>query len=419
MKRTLTLVAAATLALIVTAKALAAGELTQKVGTAACVSYGGTGGVCQAGNGLDAAQGVVVSRDGKSVYVAAFGSDAVAIFDRDPATGALVQKAGRAGCVSDDGTGGACEDGKALKGATRLATSPDGTSVYVGSANSDAVAVFDRDPASGALVQKAGAAGCVSEDGTGGACQNGKALVDARSVAVAPDGDSVYVASQGSDAVAVFARDRATGALTQKAGAAGCVSETGTNGACRDGAALDEAYGVAASPDGRSVYAASAASDAVAILDRTMPATPTASSPGADTRRPTVSGFTVTPRRFRVARKATAIDAARRGAQFRFGLSEAASSRIVIDRALPGRRVGRRCKPATHRLRRHRPCTRFTRAGTLRRANRPAGLNRVPFSGRIAKRALAPGHYRATTTATDRAGNVSQPRRLRLRIVRR
>jgi hypothetical protein len=357
MKRTLTLVAAATLALIVTAKALAAGELTQKVGTAACVSYGGTGGVCQAGNGLDAAQGVVVSRDGKSVYVAAFGSDAVAIFDRDPATGALVQKAGRAGCVSDDGTGGACEDGKALKGATRLATSPDGTNVYVGSANSDAVAVFDRDPASGALVQKAGAAGCVSEDGTGGACQNGKALVDARSVAVAPDGDSVY--------------------------------------------------------------AASAAADAVAILDRTMPATPTASSPGADTRRPTVSGFTVTPRRFRVARKATAIDAARRGAQFRFGLSEAASSRIVIDRALPGRRVGRRCKPATHRLRRHRPCTRFTRAGTLRRANRPAGLNRVPFSGRIAKRALAPGHYRATTTATDRAGNVSQPRRMRLRIVRR
>jgi hypothetical protein len=86
---------------------------------------------------------------------------------------------------------------------------------------------------------------------------------------------------------------------------------------------------VAASPDGKSVYAASVASDAVAILDRTMP--PTASSPGADTLRPTVSGFTVTPRRFRVARKATAIDAARRGAQFRFRLSEAASSRIVID----------------------------------------------------------------------------------------
>jgi DNA-binding beta-propeller fold protein YncE len=395
----------------------ATGALTQKPPPTACISQSGTGGACQTGKALDAAVGVTVTRDGKSVYVASFGSDAVAIFDRDPATGALVQKAGRAGCVSDDGTGGACEDGKALKGATRLATSTDGTSVYVGSANSDAVAVFDRDPASGALVQKAGAAGCVSEDGTGGACQNGKALVDARSVAVAPDGDSVYVASQGSDAVAVFARNRATGALTQKPGAAGCLSETSTNGACRDGAALDEAYGVAASPDGKSVYAASVASDAVAILDRTMP--PTASSPGADTLRPTVSGFTVTPRRFRVARKATAIDAARRGAQFRFRLSEAASSRIVIDRALPGRTVGRRCKPATHRLRRHRRCTRFTRAGTLRRANRPAGLNTVPFSGRIAKRALAPGHYRATTTATDRAGNVSQPSRLRLRIVRR
>src|SRR4029453_2638087 len=140
MKRTLTLVAAATLALIVTAKALAAGELTQKVGKAACVSYGGTGGGCQAGNGLDAAQGVVVSADGKSVYVASYAANAVAIFDRDPATRALVQKAGVFGCLSQFAGLDGCQHAVALSGAADVAASRDGKSVYVASASSGALA---------------------------------------------------------------------------------------------------------------------------------------------------------------------------------------------------------------------------------------------------------------------------------------
>ncbi len=65
----------------------------------------------------------------------------------------------------------------------------------------DTVAIFDRDPVTGALAQKAGTAGCVSEDGTGGACQDGTALDAARDVAVSPDGTSVYVVSRGSGAV--------------------------------------------------------------------------------------------------------------------------------------------------------------------------------------------------------------------------
>jgi hypothetical protein len=40
------------------------------------------------------------------------------------------------------------------------------------------------------------------------------------------------------------------------------------------------------------------------------------------------------------------------------------------------------------------------------------------FSGKIAKRALRPGRYRAVIRATDAAGNVSAPARLRFRIVR-
>ena len=246
----------------------ATGALTQKSGTAGCVSESGTGGACASGVALDLAAFVTVSPDGRTVYVASRSSSAVAVFDRDAATGALTQKSGTAGCVSESGTEGACADGVALITAASVAVSLDGRSVYVSSLNSDAVAVFDRDAATGALTQKAGTAGCISETGTGGACADGVALDLAAFVAVSPDGRTVYVASRSSSAVAVFDRDAATGALTQKAGTAGCVSETGTDGACADGAALDGPISATVSPDGRSVYLASFNSDAVAVFDR-------------------------------------------------------------------------------------------------------------------------------------------------------
>ena len=73
------------------------------------------------------------------------------------------------------------------------------------------------------MAQPAGTAGCVSETGAG-ACADGHALTDpARPVS--PDGKSVYVASDG--AVVRLNRNPTTGAITQPAGAAGCVSETG------------------------------------------------------------------------------------------------------------------------------------------------------------------------------------------------
>ena len=48
-----------------------------------------------------------------------------------------------------------------------------------------------------------------------------------RSVAVSPDGNSVYVASDFIDTVARFNRGTASGGISQPAGAAGCISETG------------------------------------------------------------------------------------------------------------------------------------------------------------------------------------------------
>src|SRR5918999_4440930 len=57
-----------------------------------------------------------------------------------------------------------------------------------------------------------------------GLCSPGTALAGARSVTVSPDGRSAYAASQGSGAVAVFDR-AADGTLAQKPGTAGCVSD--------------------------------------------------------------------------------------------------------------------------------------------------------------------------------------------------
>jgi DNA-binding beta-propeller fold protein YncE len=243
------------------------GALTQLPGVDGCVSETGSGG-CADGVALDAAFGVAVSPDGRNVYIASL-DGAVAVFARDRRTGALTQLPGTDACVSEDGTGGSCTDGVALFGASKLAVSPDGRNIYVASEGSDAVAVFARDRKTGALTQLPGTDACVSEDGTDGACADGIALDALGDVAVSPDGRNVYVVSLASDAVAVFARNRKTGALTQLPGTDACVSEDGTGGACAIGVALNGASGGEVSPDGRNVYVASSFdSSAVAVFAR-------------------------------------------------------------------------------------------------------------------------------------------------------
>jgi DNA-binding beta-propeller fold protein YncE len=244
------------------------GELTQKPGTAGCISEDGTGGLCQDGTALNGVGVMTVSPDGRNVYAAAAGSGAVAVFDRNTVTGELTQKAGTAGCISEDGTGGSCQDGTALTGANSVTVSPDGRNVYATGILSDAVVIFDRNPTTGDLAQKAGTAGCISEDGTGGLCQDGTALVQPNLVNVSSDGRNVYATGRASDAVVVFDRNPTTGDLAQKAGTAGCISEDGSGGLCQDGTALDGANIVTVSPDGRNVYATAQNSDSVVVFDR-------------------------------------------------------------------------------------------------------------------------------------------------------
>src|SRR5437764_6852796 len=196
----------------------------------------GTGDV----TGLNGAYGVTVSPDGKQVYVAGELDNALAVFSRDPATGALTFVE-----VEHDTVGGAA----GLKGAHAVVVSPDGAHVYVASSVADAVVVFSRDAASGALsfVERKRNRGNVS------------GLNGAESVAVSPDGLHVYVAGRNDNAIAVFERDVASGMLTfveeQRSGTGGVEGLLG-------------AKSVAVSPDGAHVYAAGSLDDAVAVFGR-------------------------------------------------------------------------------------------------------------------------------------------------------
>ena len=147
--------------------------------------------------------------------------------------------------------------------------------------------------------------------------------------------------------------------------------------------------------------------------------------PAVDGAAPGLTGVSLARTRFRVGRSPTAGTAQRRrapvGTAFRFRLSEPASVRIAVQRAAAGRRSRGRCLRPTRRLRRAPRCNRFVavRPGTITRRNLAAGRSRIGFSGRIGRRALRPGRYRATLTATDPAGNRSRGRRTSFRVVRR
>jgi hypothetical protein len=137
-----------------------------------------------------------------------------------------------------------------------------------------------------------------------------------------------------------------------------------------------------------------------------------------DATAPVVTGFGVSNKAFAASRTgARATRARRRGTTFRFKLSEPARVVIRLERALPGVRVGRACKPLK-RGRRGRRCTRFRVAGTITRAAK-AGRTSLRFSGRLRGRSLAAGRYRATVVATDAARNRSAPRRVTFRMLRR
>ena len=240
------------------------GKLTQGAGTAGCIAAKGAGG-CAAAVGLETPNSVAVSPDGKNVYATSLDSNAITIFSRNASTGALAQAAS-AGCIANVATTG-CATGRALDGPDVVTVSPDGRNVYVGAFKGNSIAVFTRDPATGALAQPAGTSGCISYTPIP-ACAPGVALASVEGMTVSPDGENVYVAAALSSALDVFARNPSTGALTQASGGAGCIVQDPLAG-CTTGIQLGGADAVAVSPTGEDVYVTSVLSNSVTSFTRT------------------------------------------------------------------------------------------------------------------------------------------------------
>ncbi|MEU7905001.1 beta-propeller fold lactonase family protein [Actinoplanes sp. NPDC049118] len=241
--------------------------------TAPCFSHDGSGG-CTSATGIAAGRSAVVSPDGRHVYVATTYSpdsarSGVAEFSRNATTGALTQLAGPDRCVSNGALSGCTAIPGALSGVQDVAISPDGRHVYAAASTGSTVAALSRNASTGVLTALAGPNTCVYHSAatavTG--CTSARVLDGASGVAVSPDGEFVYVASSRSDSVTVFARDDATGALTQLAGTAGCITNSAVGG-CVTGRGLNQPGYLRLSPDGSSVYVASSTSRAVAVFQR-------------------------------------------------------------------------------------------------------------------------------------------------------
>ena len=188
---------------------------------------------------------VVVSPDGNHLYAAAFGSNAVVVFNRNPVDGALTYLDRRVNGKTDG-----CATIAGINEALGLALSADGTSLYVTGYSAHSLVAFRRDPNSGLLQFQARYRD--DRDGING-------LRFPIGAAVSLDGQNVYVASSGDNAISVFARNGEDGSLTflefHKDGISGV-----------DGLSL--ASDVAVSPDGNDLYVAGFGDQAVAAFKR-------------------------------------------------------------------------------------------------------------------------------------------------------
>ena len=246
------------------ARDLSTGALAQLRGAAGCVRPGGGGG-CASGVGLAGATAMAIAPDGRSLYVAGHDANAVASFSIDPVGGALLQLGGKGACVRGGDDAGACLDGRALLGADALAISPDGAIVYAAAKDIDAVAVLQRDPTTGALSQQPGQTGCIRLGG-GLGCATARALAQPSALAIAAGGRDLYVASSSGNAIALLQRDAATGLLIQPAGAAGCIGQGVAD--CSAAPLLTAPSALALGPEATSLTVATAGDGTLITLHR-------------------------------------------------------------------------------------------------------------------------------------------------------
>lgn len=177
---------------------------------------------------------VLVSPNGAHVYVSSFDDNAIAIFERDNTTGAVTYL----GAVAQN-SGGITT----LVGVADLTMDSDGRHIYATARSSAAVNIFSRDANTGLLTFIGFKQDEV--DGVDG-------LLGATSITLGPKGLILYVAGEDEDEIAVFGRIPATGQIVFLQ-AVSFVSMTG----------LDDPSSISVVPTGDRVMVSSRATDAV------------------------------------------------------------------------------------------------------------------------------------------------------------
>lgn len=237
------------------------GQLTQLSGANGCIAeFVGDG--CGPGRALQDVASVAVSPDGRNVYAASLGSNAIVALTRDPSNGALSQPSGLSGCTNEDG-GEGCQQGKALQQAFSVVVSPTGKFVYVGGILSSAIMSFERE-SDGSLRQIPNPGECTSEGGHEG-CATGRGLNQVAGLAITPGGGYLYSGAAGSSAAGAFFLTASSGGLDQLKGPYGCAAERGVEG-CSTAHGLAGAGPLALSPDVRTLYVAGL--NSLAVFDR-------------------------------------------------------------------------------------------------------------------------------------------------------
>ena len=159
---------------------------------------------------------MLVSPDGKHIYVVAGSSKTLTLFIRETSDGTVTK-------------GAHISDSTNLDGATSMSMSPDGSNVYVVSKVANTLVHWDRDSTTGDLNNKVSLVFSSQIGNTPDV------------VVVSPDGSNVYVTAHGSKSIIRFDRNSDTGALTNQVP---LVDATNLNGN----------HGMVASPDGKNIY---------------------------------------------------------------------------------------------------------------------------------------------------------------------
>jgi hypothetical protein len=136
--------------------------------------------------------------------------------------------------------------------------------------------------------------------------------------------------------------------------------------------------------------------------------------------KPAITKPVIAPSTFRAAASGPSVLAptARAGASVHFGAVAVRSVGFTVQRALPGRRQGKRCVKPTARSGKAARCTRYQTVGRFRYAAKTQlGVVHLRFTGRVGGRKLKPGRYRLRGIPTSSTGTPGAPVLATFRIV--